>query len=358
ELVGLSAQYHSQAKAQAGQMDRLQNEQKRKDAEAARLLAEQAMLAGVLEHLSRDDADLQERITDMRQKLEGWQQQQLQHRDAASALQPELDTFREERGTLRGRIEALESLEKSREGIGAGSRELLEKLQADPRLQDRIYGLVADLLTVPGAAAAAVECALGPRAEYFVVQSPAALDAFLTEHPDWSGRVGFMALLETANAAPVGSLAAFVTVDRPELAQLPGQLLGAVRHVADLSEARAWMATHPTGRALTADGTLLEADGTLTVGPLRTEAGLLSRKTELRERRLRWTELDQRIHEIEIQQEHLREQASACEAPMAALQMELVTLSGEAGSLRDRLIQSREKSERLGDHQAVIVNEL
>jgi chromosome segregation protein len=77
----------------------------------------------------------------------------------------------------------------------------------------------------------------------------------------------------------------WVTSERPELAGLPGQLLGKTLVVDDLPVARALAKESHLGgyRFVTRAGELLASDGTITVGPLRGESGIVSRKSELRE---------------------------------------------------------------------------
>ena len=73
---------------------------------------------------------------------------------------------------------------------------------------------------------------------------------------------------------------------RVESRAIPGlaeQLLGDVLLAESLADARRLHQAHPGCRVVTRAGELLEPDGTLTVGPPRSEAGLVSRKSELRE---------------------------------------------------------------------------
>src|SRR5204863_6500479 len=98
-----------------------------------------------------------------------------------------------------------------------------------------------------------------------------------------------------------------VTCDGPDLAHLPGQLLGRTLIVRDLESARA-VAAFTTGyRFVTLRGELLEPDGTLTVGTHHAETSVLSRKSELRELRGEVTALDRRIAEAEHDLADLRD---------------------------------------------------
>src|SRR5207249_3172529 len=83
----------------------------------------------------------------------------------------------------------------------------------------------------------------------------------------------------------VAAAESLVTCDRPELANLPAQLLRHTVVVRDLETARTLAARGGGYRFVTLQGEMLEADGTLTVGTHHAEAGILSRKSELRELR-------------------------------------------------------------------------
>src|SRR5262249_43413063 len=153
-----------------------------------------------------------------------------------------------------------------------------------------ILGMVADLLTVPREVAPLVELALGDTAQRFVVRSPEIVDAMAATVGEVAGRVGFVPVVryeEASGSRPLAkdTLAAVVSCDHAEAASLPLQLLGRVLFGDTLADARALAAKYAGCRIIARTGELLEPDGTLTVGPLKAEAGLVSRKSELRELR-------------------------------------------------------------------------
>ena len=299
--------------------------------------AARAALAHALDGLSQADADVQARLSAARGQIG----ELLGDRDALSdrteSEQTRLEGLRVRQGDLRGRIDVLEELERSLEGLGAGVREVLGRLaqtaeaaEEDSPFAD-VLGLVADLLTVPRDIAPLVELALGDAAQRFVVRTAAAVDAVAGAVGEVAGRVGFVpvagAVAEDPTPQPppprgegekeptpsgfvtlppelatppsadspfpsgrgvggVGSsLVELVTCDHPDCSSLPAQLLGRVLLAETLADARTLAELHPGNRVVTRSGELLEPDGTLTVGPLKAEAGLVSRKSELRELR-------------------------------------------------------------------------
>ena len=356
EWVSRAAQQHTGADSHRTQADRAERELARRKSEAGRADAEAAALATMLDDLARNDADLQGRLGAARQSIGERERTQRELRRKADALQPSLDAKRDERSDLRGRAEVLEGLEKSREGFGAGVRELMAALDAGSPLAPWVVGLVADLLTVPREFAALVDVALGDFAQAFVLREAARLDPLLASVGPVAGRIGFVPLRAPATEANAESLAQFVACEA--FPTLPARLLGNVLLADTLAAARSRQVIFPGLRIVTRAGELLEPDGTLSIGPPRTEAGLLSRKSELRELRARGTQLDAELVALEASQADYRRQAAAHEAPLAALAAEVATLTGEAGNLRERIVRQREKFSQLSDTSALLASEM
>src|SRR5439155_3453377 len=102
----------------------------------------------------------------------------------------------------------------------------------------------------------------------------------------------------------------------------PAQLLAHTLIVRDLASARA-IAAHTSGyRLVTLQGELLEPDGTLTVGTHHAEAGILSRKSELRELRQQLADLDRRLTETERDWADLRERLGDLDVDVTAQEQE------------------------------------
>src|SRR5262249_23232416 len=104
----------------------------------------------------------------------------------------------------------------------------------------------------------------------------------------------------------------------PDLGFLPEYLLGNTLVVTDLAAARQLAAMLPGYRFITLQGELLEPSGVVTVGTHRAEAGVISRKSELRELREQARLLDEalaaaeaalaeqreRLRHLELQEQH------------------------------------------------------
>lgn len=334
--------------------DKLKKELTAKLVEAERTSQRHDALAGVLDDLSRSDADVQQQLGSAKQNLAEHVAYRDDLRRRADALQADLDSARDTRSALRGRADVLEGLERALDGIGAGVREVIAR-RGSPALAG-VLGLVGELLSAPRDVAPLIDLALGDAAQRFVV-SATDLDRIAAALTDLPGRVGLIPLFaqpdplaEGAEHVPgVVSAAALVTVDRPELAALPHQLLGHVFVVPDLAAARATAVRLPHARFITRTGEVLDADGSLTVGPAGGGGGFLSRKSELRDLRAEIARLDEQVQSVEAQQLTCRRQADAMDAPVRALETEINALSGEAGTLQSQIAAQRQEQKRLAD---------
>ncbi len=390
ELVRDAASSKSTAAANLVHVHRLQKEYTRKLADREHRTAHRTALAHALDGLSQADADVQARLSAAREQVDDLTVERDSLTDQLGDVQTRLEELRVRRGDLRGRIDVLEDLERSLEGLGAGVAAVWRRLNADASL-DAVVGLVADLLTVPREVAPLVELALGDAAQRFVVRSPEAVDAVAAAVGEVAGRVGFIPLLasvfsspsplagEGVGASPTGegldftrvevspltrledsppspargegkdnsSLASFVTCDHPACAALPAQLLGRVLLADTLADARWLAAIHPSHRIVTKRGELLEPDGTLTVGPLKAGAGLVSRKSELRELREQFRATSELVAGAEVELADLRSRAESAEGTIEALDAEIALLSDEAGDLLQRIARQRQQVENL-----------
>ena len=279
-------------------------------------------------------------------------------------MQSTLESLRVRQGDFRGRIEILEELEQSFAGLGTGVRSVLERVNEErtratghfdsteaAATYSLVAGLVADLLTVPHEVARYVELALGETAQRFVVRSPQALDALAAAVGEVPGRVGFIPYREPDEAAVTSASSRRSLADHVncELPGLPRQLLSNVYLVETLAEGRALQSLHPGSRIVTRAGELLEIDGTLSIGPLKVEAGLVSRKSELRELREQYRSLSSQVAATESELTDLRRQTEESDGVIQTLDAEIAILSGTAGNLLQQIARQRQQVEQLDE---------
>jgi chromosome segregation protein len=369
------------------EVDNLRRERERLLAHSARAAENLASIDLELQELTAAEEALQGRLAGARQRLAEQRQERERLRQLGDATAQLVADLRARRSGLASRVEVLEGLERSHEGLGTGVREVLALLeQPQPAPWGSVVGMVADLLTVRHEFAPLMDLALGERAQRFLVRDAEQLaEALRQRGQPFSGRVSFLVRPAAADGGPshanrliessllsrvrmpqspagapahpgvIALAEQLVTCDRPGLEDLPAQLLGRTLLVRDLDTAR-HIAAHTSGyRLVTLQGELLEPDGTLTIGTHHAEAGILSRKSELRELREQVAALDRRVAETERDLAGLRDRVAALDQEAGQLQEEVNVLAEQAADLRSRIGQHRERREGL--HEEVTVSQ-
>jgi chromosome segregation protein len=376
EQMRLAARLQNDSVSFKAQFDNLRREQDRLEQKSTRAAEDLASLDGELTELADADDGLQQRLLAMRQTLSEQRQARELAQNQREAAQQTAAGLRERRSGLASRIDVLEGLERSHEGLDTGVREVFQLLeQPDPGPWKTVVGLLAQFLTVGREYAPLIDLALGDRAQHFLVTDAELLEQALQERQaPLSGRVSFLPVdvpvsaREVANPTPrrvadrdplpdhpgvVAAAGDLVHCDRPELADLPGRLLSNTLIVKDLEAARALAQATIGYRFVTLAGELLEADGVLTVGVHQAELGLLSRKSELRELREQVVSTDGKIVAAEAELTSLRERLRDLETRTLALQQEVDVLAEQASDLRSRLNQRRQHRDGLQQEVAI-----
>jgi chromosome segregation protein len=389
EQMRRAAHLHNDAVSYKANVDNLARERDRLRLKTEQAAENLASLDVELQELSEADATLQARWQAARQALAELRLERERLQRSRDETVEFVSRLRQERSGVVSRVEVLEGLERSHEGLGTGVREVLALLgQPEPGPWRTVLGIIADFLTVQREYAPLIDLALGEWSQHFLVRSADQLaEALAQREQPFSGRVSFLPhceqpvdgrsdarrsnrLIEVslhgrvrmphspegtpAHPGIVVAAESLVTCDHPDLADLPSQLLGRTLLVRDLAAARA-IAEHTSGyRLVTLQGELLEPDGTLTVGMHHAETGILSRKSELRALRQQVAGLDARLTEADRDLADLRERLADIDARDAAQQEEVEVLAEQAADLRARLERHRDK--RRGLHEEVSLN--
>jgi len=385
EVVSRAATLHSQADSQAQQLDRIRKEHTRKKSEADQTAARRSALEHAVEALSRAGATLQQRLGTARDQAAGIDQRRQELRTAAEQLQAALSGLQVQRSDFTARIDVLEDLDRSLDGLDIGVREVLSRLSDETQVErttallTEVVGLVADLFTVPRETAPLIDLALGDAAQHFVIRDASKLDELLAMLDPLTGRVGFVPLRESETRSPQGfsrSLPGFTDAPPPvfsptadsyvhcehaDLTGLPRQLLGDVVVAKDLASARRLQASARQAgmrlRFITLSGELLEPDGSLTVGPLRAGAGIVSRKSELRDLRRQLIDLDSHVRVVESDLIAVRNRVQELDAGYQTIEAEITTLAGEAGDLQQQHARQQQQLEVLSESIALLEHE-
>ncbi len=273
-----------------------------------------------------------------------------------SALATRIADARQERSGMISRRDTLLDIDRKMEGVGAGVREILSRRNVDDPAAPFGYvrGLVGELFEADLEHAPLVEAALGELDQSLVVESAAALLAdadriaalegrvsavcldALPPHfsrPDLSGQDGFVARL------------ADQVRHAPGLERLARYLFGDTLVVESLAAAQALRRLSPGGyRFVTRRGEVLEPDGRVALGPAHSRAGLVSRKSELRQ-------LAEQIAELDVRIAALDEQLSLASTEFASLAARQQALRDALAQVQHRRIQA--DAERTNLHESV-----
>ncbi len=325
-------------------------------------------LAAEMEQLRVRRGELSRRVDDRNQQQSAAKARLAQRRHEHAECQNELARLRQRSSGLTERAAVLEELEKRREGVGPGVKDVLARARAAPEGPfGRVRGMVADLVHVGIEAVGMIEVALGPTAQHLVAEPSEATVRFLEEKSHTlAGRVAFVWLDGARPSAPpeepnlegrpgvLGRADRFVQA-APEYVPLVRRLLGRTWLVERLSQAVALAASDGAGLVyVTAAGELLGADGTLAAGPPNTAAGLISRRSELRSLKEQLAKLAADIEAAESRADRLEAEVAESERQLAAL-AELHRQALQALSEHGHKITAAEEREMQLDRQREVV---
>jgi chromosome segregation protein len=364
------ARLHNEQVSLRAQADSLTQHRQRLLGKTTQATASLTELDVEVQALETEDARLQAQLAASRNAVADFRSNREELRKSVEHHGEQLGELRAQRSGLASRIQVLENLEKSHEGLDAGVREVLAHCTATTAGPwETVLGLVADFLTVDRQHAALVDIALGERSQFLLFRSQEQLSKALAALPPQAGRASFLAIPQPdvhpygADSLPnhpgiIARASDLVTCSNPELVSLPRLLLGMTLIVKDLPVASE-LATSVLGfNYMTLAGELLTAEGVLTVGPHHAESGILSRKSELRELQRDAVALDLRILDAERQFAALRDRLAQLESRAQEAEQTAQVLVEQEADLRSRLTQVRQRHEGLSQEVELGQSEL
>ena len=266
---------------------------------------------------------LQESLRQKEKQLAEAKTRKSSRKTQLSELNKKLSEQKQKQSGMREKISLLEELIRKHEGISPGVREVLQQSH-DPQSPFRhAFGLLADLLQVDFETASLIELALGSNAQHIVVSPKGELFRHIEKYAaNFTGRVGFIWLDPSEKEAPwmrdagfsgrkgvLGRADQFVQTER-RFVHLALRLLGRTWIVENIAAARQlYKESDDRTSFLTLSGEMLTPDGALIVGPQNAVAGLITRRSELRNLTDQIAVLDRETAETElavaVAQEHV-----------------------------------------------------
>jgi chromosome segregation protein len=333
DLAREKARHHNELSAIGAQRQQLERQDQR-------LLERTEERRRQLEEAGRQAHELAERRDRIGRELDEAASQRAEAEAEAKRRAAEVEELAERihaaRSELAGadsRRELLADLEAKREGLGAGVVHLMEARSNGAPEVAGIHGVVAEKIDVDVEHAAAIEAALGDRAQAVVAESFRSMaDAIRFLAREQRGKAAFLARdalgrppeeIDDHAGRPGVVGRAVDLVRRPEAFDRAVRfLLGNVLVVRDLDTAQRLAAAD--GRAVryaTLDGQLLDPRGVSVGGIARGPAGVISRRSELR----------------------------ALDARRAAIEADLEVLGRERAEVADRAAAARRRIEQLAE---------
>lgn len=333
-----------------------------------RLLREQQTHQQQVEEAQRGEASVRSRLEQIATELA---QATRNLEETNRLLTRRRDELSLQRGRLSGICErgaVLDELERRKEGLTSGVQQVLARArqeQAGPF--EAVVGLVADVLEVPMQWAPLVDAVLGSITQYVILRDHRVLDLLQSGSLRLAGRVGFLSLAD-APAVPrvreplqdqlgvLGRLDELVQV-ADELRPVIRQLLSGSWAVEMLTHARQLRdAGYGDVRFVTLAGEVVHPDGSIVAGP-KDVAGLISRRTELRDLRREEAVLRSQIEEGEREIARLSENAEQQAALAGELRERHQVESGKMAEHQVRHATLRNHLEQLAEEEASLDTE-
>ncbi len=344
-----------------------------------RLSSRSEEIVSALETALADRAALQARLADVnavltesKTKLEGTRQTSHRLAESDRHLQTELLAACEQRSAAVSRMDALKEMLDRLEGVGAGTRKLLEAHRAGHL--PALCGMLGDFLTADVEHASLVEAALAGADQHLLARQFADVQAAAVQIAQLLGDSGAAEIfcldcldrLETladqaglVDAKWVGRRVIDWVKFDPLVTQAVRYLLGKTFVVDSLADAaEAARRTPPGSRFVTSAGEVLEADGRVRLGSANRTAGVISRRSELADLADQVQRLQKQIDELTAQQQSVRGQQEHTDQLAQGLRTAHYEANTERVEIEGRLRQIDEQVHRLEQERPLVASDI
>jgi len=368
DTVRRTAQLHNELQSISVYRDNLSTQKERLAGRATNAKAElEKLLTEKAQHQARL-SDIEKVLGELEQRLDSKRKKNEEINSRITEDNKRLAHSREVRSALSSELAILTDMEKRREGLNTGVKNILQNQSAENGKFDYVEGILADIIAADVEYANAVEAALDGKTDAVIVHNTGRLLAELETMEKLEGRVTFIG---TDKIEPFvdkkdlskfscvkGRLAEFVRM-KSKYAPLVWKLLGKTL-VVDSIDAATELAekTDEEYKFVTLKGEFLSGDGLIKLGSLGKARGLISRKSRLHQ-------LQQTIAKIESEIKALEEQIdknSQTNEHLTRLRKELRTAVYEANAekmqVSSKLTVIEENIKRLREEQPLIVSEI
>jgi chromosome segregation protein len=367
DIVRRTAQLHNELQSLSDYRSSLSTQKDRLNGQADTAKQELEQLLTEKAQYETRAADVEKNIIELTQNLEVQNKKAKRLDEHIQADTKRLTHVREARSAISSELAILTDMETRCEGLASAVKTILDKRRSDGRF-DYIQGLVADCISADVEHAQAVEACLEGKTDSVIVNSADKLFADTETINNLDSRVSFLCLDRVepfSDSTDLGKfenvkgrLVEFVKYDS-KFAPLAWQLLGRCLLVDSVESAMDLV--NRLGREykfVTEKGELVTIGGSVKLGPLAKAAGLISRKSRIRQLRQIIANMEAEITELEQQ----LAAAQQSKEHFAKLQTELRTAIYESNTEKTEIASKMtfyEKSiKRLSEEQPLICGEI
>ncbi len=367
DIVRMTAQLHNELQSISLYRDRLSSQKNRLSDRAELSRAElEKLLAEKAQHKARLD-DIEKVLADLEQNLESKHTEIDRTGAELSSDNKRLANSRESRSALGSELAVLKDMEQRGEGVKAGVKSILSEKASTGRF-DYVDGLLADIIAADMQYAAAVEAALEGKTDTLIINNSEKLFADIGAIEKLDSRTHF---LGTDTIAPFvnnetisnpagakGRLVEFVKFDC-KFAPLIWHLLGKTLVVDSIESAVLLSRQLPAGYSfVTLNGQFLSSEGTIKLGPLGKNAGLISRKSRLRQLEETIGNISGEIAQLENQSEKNNSLVEHLNKLVSQLRTAIYEANTEKMQSNSALALIEQNIKKLRDEEPLIAGEI
>ena len=250
------------------------------------------------------------------------------------------EKLKNEQNQVKTRLDVLGEVESSMDGYYDGVKAVLQAVKGGRFGSGSVFGTVADVIKVKKQYSLAVETALDSALQHIIVSNESVAKrciAFLKDAK--AGRATFLPL-NTIKGKSLNEIFddddGFIGVGHEiidyadEYSEIVKSLLGRTVFAEDIDAATVIAKKHGFKfKVVTLDGQVINAGGSFTGGSAKKSKGIISRKQEILELRVRMEELTGKTEPARIAHERLAAECAKMKLECEGMQESLVRLSGE-----------------------------
>ena len=368
DIVRRTAQLHNEVQSISVHRSTLSSQKERLTGRAGSTKAElEKLLTEKAQHKARQ-SDIDKVMSELTESLESKRKEIEQISSHIAADNKRLANSKEARSALSSELAVLKDMETRCEGVNTAVKSILQNRSVENNKFDYIEGMLAETITADVEYSSAVEASLEGKTDALVVKNTDRLLADMETIGKLDGRVNFVCMDKTGPFVDRKDLSKFPHVrgrvvefvkTESEYAPLVWKLLGKTLIVDSIDKAVELAGkTDNEYEFVTLKGELLSADGTIKVGRFGKTAGLISRKSRLRQLQKAINNISDEVNVIDEQIERNNQTKTHLTRLCQDLRTAIYETNTEKMHISSKLAVYEQNINRLGQEQPLIAGEI